>query len=255
VRSRRIASIALLLVAGVCRLHASPGPHVFDSNGVHISYTDEGRGEPVVLIHGLHSSGTFNWRAPGMIGRLTPHFRVITLDLRGHGRSDKPDRPDAYGVQLAEDVIRLLDHLHIRSAHVAGYSLGGIVVMRLLVTHPDRIRSALLGGMGWLSNGSALQQTWRERPTRLQSTAMQALIHSVGDLAVTEAQVKAIRVPVEVVAGDRDPVRKLYIEPLMAIRPDWPLVTIANAGHLNCVAKPQFLDAADQWLRKNAGAH
>ncbi len=241
--------IVLAFVAAF-HLHAA----TFNSNGVRIHYTDEGRGDPVVLLHGLHSSGDINWRMPGIIAHLTPHYRVITIDLRGHGRSDKPNDPSAYGVQLAEDVVRLLDHLHIRRAHIAGYSMGGMIAMKLLVQHPDRVQSALLGGMGWLAESSGLQEMWRNLPSpRGGGRGHASLVaRSLGDLAVTEAQVRAIQVPAEVVVGDRDPVKRLYVDPLTAIRPDWPVIVIADTGHLNCVAKPQFLNAVESWLQANA---
>jgi hypothetical protein len=62
----------------------------FDSNGVKIKYTVEGKGDPVVLIHGAFSSADMNWRLPGTIRLLDAHYQVITLDVRGHGGSDKP---------------------------------------------------------------------------------------------------------------------------------------------------------------------
>src|SRR5260221_4161393 len=235
-------------------LGAAVTHHEFDSNGVPISYTDKGHGTPVVLIHGLTSSGDRTWRMPGTVQRLTPHYRVITVDVRGHGRSGKPESESAYGVQLEEDVVRLLDHLHIRRAHVVGYSMGGMIAMKLLVLHPDRVQSALLGGMGWLRQGSPLQEFWRDLPPPRGGGRghASAVARSLGELAVSEAEVRAIKLPVEVVAGDRDPVKRLYVDPLMTIRPDWPLVVIPDAGHITCVAKPQFRDAVAAWLERMA---
>lgn len=244
--AKAVALVLLLLAAAP--LDAVVTRHEFRSNGVPISYTDEGHGTPVVLIHGLTSSGDRNWRLPGIIQRLTPHNRVITIDVRGHGRSGKPEGESAYGVQLEEDVVRLLDHLHIRRAHVVGYSMGGMIVMKMLVLHPARVQSALLGGMGWLPQGSPLQERWRNRPLRGGRGHVSAVARSLGELAVSEAEVRAIRVPVEVVVGDRDPVRRPYVDPLLAIRPDWPLVVIAGAGHITCVTKPQFRDTVAAWL-------
>jgi pimeloyl-ACP methyl ester carboxylesterase len=59
-------------------------------------------------------------------------------------------------------------------------------------------------------------------------------------LAITEAELKAIRVPATVIVGDHDPCRRLYVEPLSRVRPDWPVHVIAGAGHLNCVVQPDF---------------
>ena len=86
----------------------------FDSKGVTIRYVDVGRGEPVVLVHGFSSSVEGNWGAPGVIAALEKDFRVVALDCRGHGKSDKPHDAAAYGNEMVEDVARLLDHLGIR---------------------------------------------------------------------------------------------------------------------------------------------
>src|SRR5207249_2155515 len=132
-----------------------------------ISYTVEGKGEPVVLIHGLYASAQVNWRAPGVIRILATNHQVIAPDVRGHAASGKPEQESAYGVEMAEDIVRLLDHLKIPKAHIVGYSMGGMITMKLLTRHPDRVKSALLGGMGWLREGSPLQNSWsrfRERP-------------------------------------------------------------------------------------------
>jgi pimeloyl-ACP methyl ester carboxylesterase len=100
----------------------------FNSNGVKLHYVTEGRGEAVVLIHGFTGSAEmWGQKAPGRCAvweKLAKHYRVIALDCRGHGKSDKPHDPARYGAEHAEDVVRLLDHLGIKKAHVVGYSMG-----------------------------------------------------------------------------------------------------------------------------------
>src|SRR5215831_9348436 len=124
-RSAWIASAALIL-AGTARLHAEE----FDSAGVKIHYTVVGKGDPVILIHGLYSSAAMNWGLPGITAELAKHFRVIALDCRGHGQSGKPEAEGSYGTNMVEDVVRLMDHLHIAKAQVAGYSMGGMIAMK-----------------------------------------------------------------------------------------------------------------------------
>lgn len=85
-----------------------------DANGVKLHYIVEGKGQPVVLIHGLHSSIRMNWQMPGVIRMLSKNYQVIALDLPGHGESDKPASEAAYGAELVEDVVKLLDHLSIK---------------------------------------------------------------------------------------------------------------------------------------------
>ncbi len=219
-----------------------PRSEKFDSSGVQIHYVVAGQGEPVVLIHGLNASAEVNWGLPGVIAELAKDHQVIALDLRGHGRSDKPRNEDAYGVAIVEDVVRLLDHLHIKRAHIVGYSLGGMVAMKFMVMHPERVLSGTLGG---------LARFWERLPGRGESRTPSELIHSIGKLAVTKDEVLSIRVPVKVIVGDRDPCQRLYVAPLHEIRPDWPVVEIADAGHLTCIAKPQFREEIAGWVRKN----
>jgi pimeloyl-ACP methyl ester carboxylesterase len=129
----------------------------FDSKGVKIHYLGEGRGEFVLLIHGFTASIDLNWRAPGIIKALAQNYRVIALDNRGHGKSEKPHDSKKYGTEMVEDAVRLLDHLKIRKAHVVGYSMGAIITAKLLVTYPDRLLSATLGGQGGLKEGEDLR--------------------------------------------------------------------------------------------------
>ena len=120
----------------------------------------------------------------------------------------------AAGEAMAEDVVRLLDHLKLQQAHVIGYSMGGMITLKLLVKHPERVKSAVLGGMGWLKTGGVLQQTWERMPSREGAAVPPACVRGLGRLAVTETELKAVRVPVTVIVGERDPVRRLYVEPL-----------------------------------------
>ena len=122
----------------------------FDSDGVQIHYADRGRGEPVVLIHGFTGSYARHWESPEVIAALTrAGYRVIAMDCRGHGQSGKPHSPSDYGLEMVSDVVRLLDHLNIERADVAGYSMGGAIVNQLLIRYPDRLLTATLLGSGW----------------------------------------------------------------------------------------------------------
>jgi pimeloyl-ACP methyl ester carboxylesterase len=215
----------------------------FDAKGVKIHFLIEGTGEPVVLIHGLDSSARVNWQMPGTIDALAKDHQVIAIDLPGYGESDKPADPAAYGEQWVDDVILLLDHLNIRKAHIVGYSMGGMVALKLIAEHPDRVISGTLGGAGWLREDSILQKIW---------THMRTLgARSITELALTADQLKAIRIPVEILVGDRDPMKKLYVEPLESVRSDWRVIEIEGAGHLNCIFKKQFIDEIEKWLDMN----
>jgi len=192
-----------------------------------------------------------NWQMPGVISMLSKDYRVIALDLPGHGESDKPTSEAAYGVELVEDVARLLDHLNIQRAHIVGYSMGGMIAMKFMAEHQDRVLSGIVGGMGWLRQGSALQNFWDRMPERQGGSTPSACARSLGKLALTEAELRAINVSVEIIVGDRDPTKGLYVTPLERVRKDWPVVEIKDAGHLNCIIKPQFKKAIEAWLAKH----
>jgi pimeloyl-ACP methyl ester carboxylesterase len=122
----------------------------FLSDGIRLAFIDEGAGDPVLLIHGFASSAGTNWVEPGWVSLLTRSgFRVIAVDNRGHGGSDKLYDRALYSAPLmAEDARRLLDHLGISRADVMGYSMGARITAFLSLAHPGRVRSAIFGGLG-----------------------------------------------------------------------------------------------------------
>jgi pimeloyl-ACP methyl ester carboxylesterase len=128
----------------------------FDSNGVKIHYYTEGTGEAVVLIHGwMGDSSTWGHDAAGNTKLTTIEgFEAIALDCRGHGKSGKPYDPNKYGVEMAEDVVRLLDHLKIKKAHLLGYSMGSFIAGNVAARHPERVLSIIYGGQGPLIKGA-----------------------------------------------------------------------------------------------------
>jgi pimeloyl-ACP methyl ester carboxylesterase len=122
----------------------------FKNGEVEIAYLDQGEGEPVMLVHGFASNKEINWINPSWTQTLTrAGRRVIALDNRGHGASTKLYDATAYQMTLmADDVRAVLDHLEIERADVMGYSMGGRITAFLAVHHPERVRSAIIGGLG-----------------------------------------------------------------------------------------------------------
>ena len=122
----------------------------FHNGAVEIAYLDEGEGDPIVLVHGFASSKNVNWVYPTWVSDLKKDGRrVIALDNRGHGDSEKLyDSADYEIAIMASDVIALLDHLGIERADVMGYSLGSRMTAILAREQPQRLRSAILGGIG-----------------------------------------------------------------------------------------------------------
>jgi pimeloyl-ACP methyl ester carboxylesterase len=127
----------------------------FQSQGARLAFIDEppsgiDRHEPILLLHGFASNHAVNWVFPLWVKTLTgAGRRVIALDNRGHGRSQKFHDPAAYHMEpMAEDAFDLLDHLGIERADVMGYSMGARIAAFLALRHKPRVRSAIFGGMG-----------------------------------------------------------------------------------------------------------
>src|SRR5437588_3395499 len=118
-------------------------------DGVKLAYEDQGSGPATLLLHGFAADTTGNWERPGVIGSLlAAGRRVITLDARGHGQSEKPHDPAAYEDDaMAKDASALLDHLGIEEVDVVGYSMSAATTARLVQTE-TRVRRAVLGGAG-----------------------------------------------------------------------------------------------------------
>jgi pimeloyl-ACP methyl ester carboxylesterase len=119
------------------------------NDGVRIAYEIAGEGAPIVLVHGFASDRGQNWRAPGWYQTLTrAGHQVIALDCRGHGESDKPHTPDAYGDRMADDIVQVMADAGVSAADVMGYSMGGMLTMGLMMRHPERVRRAIIAGAG-----------------------------------------------------------------------------------------------------------
>lgn len=116
------------------------------NNGVRVHYQVEGSGEPLVLYHGLTGSGE-RWRDTGYTAGLRDDYRLILIDARGHGLSDKPHDPAVFDRRLqAADVVAVLDDLAIPQAHFWGHSLGGNIALTLGRYHPQCVSSLVITG-------------------------------------------------------------------------------------------------------------
>lgn len=247
------AALACSMPLGCAWAADRPAPQTFNSNGTKLSFTVQGKGEPVILVHGWLSSGGLNWGLPGTSAQLAKNYEVITIDVRGHGQSDKPLKDEDYGPELVEDIVRLMDHLKLKKAHIVGYSMGGIITANFLAKHPNRALTGTLCGMGWLKDGE-LPQAWFAQIGKNDSNANAHAVcgRSLAKLAITEKEIKSIKVPVCVIVGSKDDLIKgLYVDPLKKVRDDWPVVEIKDGDHLSTVAKPQFKDEIAAWLKKN----
>lgn len=285
---RRTFLVLLLAGAVPASAQQAPADQFFDSQGVKIRYIEAGQGDPVILIHGFSSTADANWRQTGVFDKLAREFRVVALDCRGHGSSDKPHDPGSYGATMAEDVARLMDHLRIRKAHIVGYSMGGAITGTFIVKHPERVLSAVFGGsaprMNWteqnerdanelaesLEQGKgmrplvvrlwpvdepkpteeALMQRSRASLGRNDALALAAVQRGGKQQVVTPAQVRALTMPLLAVIGSVDPI-KAAVDAFAKIKPDLKVVVIDGASHSGArgaPSRPEFVSAVRDFV-------
>ncbi len=245
----------------------------FANGEVEIAYLDEGDGDPIVLVHGFASTKEVNWVHPGWVSTLTRDGRrVIALDNRGHGASDKLYDPSAYhSATMADDVCALLDHLKIERADVMGYSMGARITAFLAVKHPERIRSAILGGLGVrLVEGVGLPESIAdalEAPslddvrdptgrvfrifadqTKSDLRALAACIRGSRQ-TLDRTEVAAIRAPVLVAVGTKDQVAGSAQE-LATLIPGARALDIPDRDHMLAVGDKVFKQGVIDFLNQ-----
>jgi pimeloyl-ACP methyl ester carboxylesterase len=117
-----------------------------DNKGISIHYRVEGNGPPLVLGHGITDSSDF-WYERGYVEALKPKYRLVLIDFRGHGQSDKPHDPPSYTVaKVASDIVAVLDDLGMKTAAYWGYSMGGRIGFALARHALDRVSCFVIGG-------------------------------------------------------------------------------------------------------------
>lgn len=206
----------------------------FVNKGVGLAYLDspphEGAGEPVLLIHGFASNHTVNWVNTQWVRSLHhAGYRVIAIDNRGHGHSDKLYDPADYTTfKMADDAVALLDHLGIAQAGVIGYSMGARISAFLTRAHPGRVKVLSMGGLGYrlvdgiglpTSIAEALEAPSLDDVTEPMGRMFRAFAqHTKSDLAALAAcirgsrqtmpldHVRMIETPTIVCVGTADPI-------------------------------------------------
>jgi pimeloyl-ACP methyl ester carboxylesterase len=118
----------------------------FDNDGVKIYYEIEGEGPPVIMLHGFAANIESNWKSANWVDYLKYDYKLILVDCRGHGKSDKPKDAAQYGEKINEDIVKLLDHLSIKKANFFGYSMGARITTDILLENQELFISAIIGG-------------------------------------------------------------------------------------------------------------
>jgi pimeloyl-ACP methyl ester carboxylesterase len=250
---------------------SAPVLHAEAPDGVLIAYrthgelaTGDGR-TPVLLVHGFASDSVVTWEGTGWVRALRDAgHAVVTVDLRGHGASDKPTDGDAYAPdRLGADLVAVLDSAGVPVADVVGYSMGNRVVSALCELAPERVRRVVIGGAG----PSELFATWSLDEARaylvddvppsnpLIAEVLAPAIRAGADRDALLACIEGVQgaplaipgsIPVLFVAGENDPVPRGVQE--LAL--DWgsDLVTIPGRNHLSTLTARAFKDAAISFL-------
>jgi pimeloyl-ACP methyl ester carboxylesterase len=243
----------------------------FDSAGVRIYYREQGAGDAVVLVHGFASTAEHNWGGTGWIDRLAQKYRVIAPDVRGHGLSDKPHEPGAYGyTNMEADVTRLMDHLGITRAFLFGYSMGASIAIELMLSRAERFRSIVLGGIAYddgledKRDRDAIAEAYRaddlakiknpvakayRRFAELMPNDLQALAALIDAERAPFDVVKlaSVRMPVLIVVGSND---NAIGDPehLAKMIPGARLVILDGRDHLTAPADPRFKELVLEFL-------
>jgi len=240
----------------------------FSSDGVKIRYTDQGSGEPVILIHGFSVNQEHEWVKTGILPALVKEYRVIAIDVRGHGKSDKPHDPKKYGAEMGRDVLRLMDSLKIPRAHIIGYSMGAGITAKLLADHPDRFVTATVGGGAGQRAGTAPGASKKGGASGMLAAldrgemtpdiasrnndpaALAAAWRSLPEQAWDEEKMKHVEVPVLAAVGREDQ-GLAGAKELQRVLPSTKLVVIDGAthgGNTGALYRPEFIGAIREFL-------
>jgi pimeloyl-ACP methyl ester carboxylesterase len=245
----------------------------FHNGAVEIAYLDEGEGDPIVLVHGFASSKSVNWVYPTWVSDLRKDGRrVIALDNRGHGESEKLYDPAQYSIPaMAGDALALMDHLDIARADIMGYSLGARIAAWLGLKQPVRLRSAILGGIGiaMIEGGGPGENVAKalEAPTledvtdpvgrtfrafadqtRSDRLALAACLRGSRGL-MTREEAAAIAVPVLIAVGTADEVAG-SAEALGKIIPGSEVLDIPNRDHMRAVGDKVYKAGVTDFLSR-----
>jgi len=220
---------------------------------------------PVLLVHGFASNADVTWNGTGWLRALgDAHRTVITVDLRGHGESDKPVDADSYAPErLGDDLLAVLDSARAERVDVIAYSMGNRVVSALAALAPERLRRVVIGGAG----PRELFATWdledargvllRDEPAR-NPVIEQVLRPAIAAGADREALLACIEgvqgaplaipgdIPTLFVAGERDPVPEGARELALDWNADY--VSIPGRDHVSTLTARAFKDAAIAFL-------
>ncbi len=226
-------------------------------NGIKIWYAEFGAGAPVILLHGGLANANY-WGK--LVPALAPHYRVIVMDSRGHGRSSRDQKPYGYDL-MASDVLALMDYLKIDKAALIGWSDGAIIGLDIAMHHPERLTK--LFAFAANSDPSAVKDVEHDpvfsafiararreyeklSPTPKEYDAFLKQITKMWDSEPhwTAADLAAIKVPTWIVDADHDEAIKRDNTLFMADNiPGSGLLIQPDVSHFSFLQDPQQFNA------------
>ena len=257
---------ALLIITKISYAQQTEGQLFTSFDGTKIYYEVKGKGESVLLVHGFISTSESWTRSPLYADLISAGYKVIILDQRGNGKSDKPHDVKAYANDAeAKDIMALMKHLKIKKYSAVGYSRGSIITSRLLVLDKN-IKAAVIGGMGaaftnpiWPRRDMFYRALMGEPVEELASMVKYVKESGRDQLALaylqkeqpttTEKELKKIKIPVLVICGDQDEDNGSSKE-LAALIPRSNYVRIPG-NHNNTVQSVEFSSKVIAFLKEN----
>ena len=232
-----------------------------NNQGVRVHYKIEGAGPPLILQHGFTDS-LESWYENGYVETLKRDFRLILVDARGHGASDKPHDLDAYVMERrTADIVAVLDDLGVENAHYFGYSMGGWIGFGMAKHAPGRLMGLIVGGTHpgprtraghpmlqpdiILQGAAAIPGTW-DAPlspaltTRVLSNDMEAIRAAVPEDPGCIDILPSMTMPCLLIAGGEDRVHGLAQAAAAAI-PDAAFVTIPGLAHVGTLHRADLV--------------
>ncbi|HEY4350390.1 MAG TPA: alpha/beta hydrolase [Paraburkholderia sp.] len=230
-----------------------------DVNGIRLYYATIGRGSPVILLHGGLSNSDY---LGNQVRALMKRHKVVIVDSRGHGRSTRDTRAFGYDL-MADDVVALMDKLHLQKADVVGWSDGAIIGLDLAIRHPDRVGKVVAFAANTKTDGviegveknptfavfikRAGDEYRRLSPTPNEYDAFGEQISHMwaSQPNWTDDQLKSIRTPVLVLDGDHDEaIKRAHTEYIAATIPGAGLEILPNTSHFAFLQDPAAFNFA-----------
>jgi pimeloyl-ACP methyl ester carboxylesterase len=230
-----------------------------DVNGIHLYYATIGRGSPVILLHGGLANSDY---LGNQVRALMKRHKVVVVDSRGHGRSSRDTRAFGYDL-MADDVVALMDKLHLQKADVVGWSDGAIIGLDLAIRHPDRVGKVVAFAANTKTDGviegveknptfAAFIKRAGEEYRRLSPTPKEydAFVEQISHMWAsqpnwTDDQLKSIRSPVLVLDGDHDEaIKRAHTEYMAATIPGAGLAILPDTSHFAFLQDPAAFNFA-----------